>query len=319
MCSSLAPLRTIMLLPDDVGVGGEPVAKKCREARGLMREQTREEGRQRDLVTGPGDRGRPCGRPCLEVERITDRAVLEDFLAHVAKQWKALGRVEPYWSVLTRDRFRLSQIASNMAQFEESGRHEASALFALLKRHGTEEVKEGDCIEYGCGVGRVTRWLSAEFKHVAAFDISQGHLTLARRYVREAGCRNVSFHRIRNLADIENLPVASFFYTAIVLQHNPPPVIEVILRGLAGSLRPGGYGFFQVPTYRDGYRFRVKGYIQHLAFPMLRPYMEMHVLPPDRVFSVLRECGCVVVKAVRDNFVGPRYDSYSFLIHKPPE
>jgi hypothetical protein len=52
------------------------------------------------------------------------------------------------------------------------------------------------------------------------------------------------------------------FYSKIVLQHNPPPLIGYLLRTLIRSLRRGGVGVFQVPTFYAGYRFDLHSALQ---------------------------------------------------------
>jgi SAM-dependent methyltransferase len=163
----------------------------------------------------------------------------------------------------------------------------------------------------------VTRWLSERFKRVSACDISASHIDIARRYMRGAGRSNVDFRLIAELDEIEHLPATDFFYTMIVLQHNPPPLIEVIIRGLAGALKPGGYGLFQVPTHRSNYRFSVEEYLASLSNLGMPHHIEMHIMPMDRVFSIIHEAGCIPVQVFEDDWAGPGYESFSFLIHKP--
>ena len=108
-----------------------------------------------------------------------------------------------------------------------------------------------------------------------------------------------------------------FFYCIIVLQHNPPPVIEHTLSRLARALRPGGVGMFQVPTFRAGYTFAVEPYLKSLRAPGARRDIEMHVLPIDRVHRVIFEAGCVPLDVIADAWAGPDQSSSTFLIHRP--
>jgi hypothetical protein len=99
----------------------------------------------------------------------------------------------------------------------------------------------------------------------------------------------------------------------IVLQHNPPPVIALILRRLLRSLNPGGIAFFQVPTYGAEYRFHIQEY---LARP-LAPEMEMHLIPQSAVFRIAEEAGCSALEVEPDQCTGlPTWISNTFLLQK---
>lgn len=105
-----------------------------------------------------------------------------------------------------------------------SGKVEAGNLKRLLNRIHMKPVK-GIVLEYSCGVGRVTRWLSDMFPAVIGVAISENHRALANKYFREEGLTNVGTIKISNVQDIENLPDFDFLYSKIVLRHNPPPVM----------------------------------------------------------------------------------------------
>ena len=84
-----------------------------------------------------------------------------------------------------------------------------------------------------------------------------------------------------------------------------------------GLFLAGGYGLFQVPTYRDRYRFSVNEYLASLSAPAMQHHIEMHIMPMERVFSTIHGAGCIPVQVFQDTWAGPGYESFSFLIHKP--
>lgn len=261
----------------------------------------------------------PANSTELPIERISDRAALLSFFQHIQQTWTKLGETEPHWSVLSAERFKQENLAENIQEFMVSGCHEVDRLFDLLDRKGITLPPQSTCIEYGCGVGRVTRWLSERFYRVVASDISDSHIQLARTYLADEGRRNVGFKSIGSIEDLEKLPPAEFFYSVMVLQHNPPPIIELIVSSLAKALKPGGYGLFQVPTYCDGYSFSVGQYLARLANPMAERNIEMHLLPMDRALKMIHDLGCIPVDVSKNECAGPDYESFSFLIHKPEE
>jgi len=94
------------------------------------------------------------------------------------------------------------------------------------------------------------------------------------------------------------LPQVDVIYSIIVLQHNPPPVIDRILGTFARILKPGGIAYFQVPTYVQGYSFDLGEYLESKVGT---PSMEMHVYPQDRVFRRFAEYNAVPVAVVEDD------------------
>jgi SAM-dependent methyltransferase len=71
--------------------------------------------------------------------------------------------------------------------------------------------------------------LAGKFKRVDGYDISPGHLERARQRAQETGIRNVALHECSSnmLASLEK---CDFFYSRIVFQHKPPPVIVELIR-----------------------------------------------------------------------------------------
>jgi hypothetical protein len=99
----------------------------------------------------------------------------------------------------------------------------------------------------------------------------------------------------------ETLPTFDLFTSVIVLQHNPPPIIAMLLKGLLCKLRPGGIAYFQVPTYKHDYGFTVDKYLQDAAQTQ---GMEMHVIPQHVLFDLLRQCGCQLLECREDGWSG---------------
>lgn len=251
------------------------------------------------------------------VEQITDPARLAEFFIHVQRTWTEVGESEPHWSVMSTDRFKQEQLQDHLEEFIDSGRSEVEQLIGLLRRYGVAPGPNAICLEYGCGVGRVTRWLSERFRTVHARDISAPHLRLAREHVAQAGRDNVDFKQITALSELDSLPQVDLIYCIIVLQHNPPPIIEHTIARLARALRPGGVCVFQVPTYREGYSFGVERYLKTLRNVGRPKSIEMHVLPAARVYRAIFDAGCVPLDVIADGWAGPDQRSSTFIIIRP--
>ena len=225
----------------------------------------------------------PVFTPPLKVDTSADADALRQLWQSVRLTWESLGDERPFHSVLTEQQYLPDRIGETEAQFWESGRAEAEQLAHYLGSIGFASCKDLTVIEYGCGVGRVTVPLAAIAKEVIGYDISEPHLQLARQRALALGRTNI------RLIALGDLPAAfepcDAFYSKIVLQHNPPPIIGYLLRMLIRSLRRGGVGVFQVPTYYAGYRFDLHSALQSPQ----HSDMEMHCYP-QRGF-VLSLCG----------------------------
>jgi hypothetical protein len=103
------------------------------------------------------------------------------------------------------------------------------------------------------------------------------------------------------------------WFSQIVLQHNSPPIIAMILRRAMQLLNPGGLAIFQVPTFSPGYRFRVTEYVSNLP----NAGMEMHVLPQPAIFEIAVGAGCVPLEVLDDYSTGSQlWVSNSFAFAK---
>jgi 2-polyprenyl-3-methyl-5-hydroxy-6-metoxy-1,4-benzoquinol methylase len=252
--------------------------------------------------------------PRMPIEEVQSGHDLQALLSHIHKVWEYLGKTEPHWSVLAAEQFKRSNIQKSEDIFYDSGRNDVATLFNTLDRNAIDYTTFKTCLEYGCGLGRVTRWLAERFEKVFAYDISRPHLQGAKNYLTKVGIRNVVFHHISKIQDIENLPKADLVYSVIVLQHNPPPVIGLIIKNLVKALNPGGVAFFQVPTYMIGYRFSLQEYLANEA---TKHEMEMHVLPQSKIFDIVMKEGGKPVEVFEDNWTGLRcVRSNTFLIQK---
>ena len=181
---------------------------------------------------------------------------------HVSEVWSAYGKTDPFWSVLTDERWRSKNLTNGqiLDAFYETGESEVLRLDAWLRRNDLES-RGAVCAEYGCGVGRITHALARRFRRVVAFDISEPHLDAAQKRLFEQGVQNVDYVVVRNEAALDRLRGIDLFYSILVLQHNPPPIMADILTRAFSGLKPGGMAFFQIPTYALNYSFSLAEYL----------------------------------------------------------
>jgi SAM-dependent methyltransferase len=225
--------------------------------------------------------------PPEDVETVTDEATLKAIVAKTGEYWSAAGKTEPHFSVLTEDRFAPEHIAENQAEFYASGLADRDLVVALLRRIGRSADSFQCCVEYGCGVGRDTLPLAAIFRRMIALDISLPHLDIARKESAARGVSNVSFMQVTP----DNIMPATGYdvwYSRLVLQHNPPPVTVAVLEKAFAGLAKGGVAIVHLPTYCEGYSFRVADYLSG----NIGQAIEMHATPQRAILDVAARHAC---------------------------
>lgn len=202
------------------------------------------------------------------------------------KTWDYYGKHDPYFGVLSSEEFRSARLDESARQrFFASGAELVDRLIALSEQ-AVGPVTGGVALDYGCGVGRLSRRLADRFRHVIAVDISPHMLDEARRNLAERS--NVSFE----LATSPSSAGVDFLMSKIVFQHIAPRQGLEILDRLTRRLLPGGSGIIDLPVrYTGGWLRRSLRPLRALL-PFGEPVIAMHVYDLAAVTAVLRNAGC---------------------------
>jgi len=167
-------------------------------------------------------------------------------LARDRRDWEALGRSDPLWAVWTHPDRRGGGWAGHEQEFFEVGAGEVAKVLAAGARHG-RPVARRRALDFGCGVGRLSRALSAHFDEVLGLDLSQPMVEHARELnVDWPGCR----FEVNATAELTGLRDGEFdlVLSLITLQHvSDPAAVRAYLRELARVLAPGGLLAVQLP------------------------------------------------------------------------
>jgi SAM-dependent methyltransferase len=256
----------------------------------------------------------PLDWPPINVEVAASNEQIRAMLDRVRHNFEFMGEREPHWSVITDERYLSDSIEGSEEEFFASGKLPVAELTSAAARSGVRLGRGMTCFELGCGVGRSTIWLADVFGQVIAADVSAPHLRLAAAAARRFGKANTNFVRIDRPKLIDDLPPFDLFFSIIVLQHNPPPVIYRYLAKILGKLNQGGIAYFQIPTYRLGYQFKIASY---LASDTVLGMPEMHVLPQPLLHALFAETGCRAVEIREDGATGDNHHiSQRFLLVK---
>ena len=160
--------------------------------------------------------------------------------------WEAYAQAEPYWAVLTEDRFLREQLTDDhRAAFFDSGRQHVSSLLASLQRQFGTSFQPQRILDYGSGAGRLAIPFAERGAEVLGLDVSP---TMVAEAERNAAQRGLSHCRFRVTADFD-WPGAGTFdlvHSFIVFQHIPEAEGLAIIEKLLNRLAPGGLAALQV-------------------------------------------------------------------------
>lgn len=220
---------------------------------------------------------------------------------HTDVAWTKWGKVDPYFAVLTDDRYRRSRINNNMAAFFESGEEHMNAVMEHVDARLVHQP--GDrALDFGCGVGRLMLPLLGRFDQVVGVDISDAMLAEAERNTAVAGHGRVEFHQgLATLATQQQ--TFAFVNSYIVLQHIPAAQGLRIIRQLLDLVRSGGVVSLHVCVSRVGsaertvklLRRHVPGVQQAVnilkARALSEPVMEMNGYDLATVIAMMDDTG----------------------------
>ena len=99
-------------------------------------------------------------------------------------EWRKWGEADPLWSVATWHGKSKSEASPwSEAEFYSIGATDWKDFHAHWQRYG---LNRENCVEIGCGAGRITAHLQSSFERVYALDVSPGMIAYAAARIRNA-------------------------------------------------------------------------------------------------------------------------------------
>lgn len=222
--------------------------------------------------------------------------------------WDHFGRANAFGAILTGSDGSLA--AWDADAFFAAGRADAERFVARLTSLAPS-VPRTDVLDFGCGVGRVTRALGDHFQRVVGVDVARSMIDRARSRNQNPRCSYVvnEAPHLRCFRDAE-FPVV---YSRLVLQHIRPGLVRRYIPELVRVLAPGGVLMFQLPDVigagassplaQGNILARLKRRLpwpvvvlwrelKYRSFAGIRtPQMQMYGMAPDEVLSLVRGAG----------------------------
>lgn len=160
-------------------------------------------------------------------------------------EWKRWGREDALWAVASwAGKQRDGDSPWSEEEFYSLGQSDWTDFLDQWRQYG---LKNGSCLEIGCGAGRITKQLATSFDRVYAVDVSEDMLDRAQRAVKNT---NVEFLLVDGL----HLPWPNGSVTAVfsahVLQHLDSEEIGfAYFREVFRVLEAGGAIMVHLPLY----------------------------------------------------------------------
>jgi len=132
-------------------------------------------------------------------------------------------------------------------EYEASGRAQARQVSDLVWTYCVPHISDEPRVaDFGCGDGRVLRYVKEEFPDTWGIDASDAMLTRVSQ--RVPGANLVASDGTED--SLKQLR-ADFIYSLAVFIHHDHEGGRAMIRGLARGLKPGGILALQIPCYAE--------------------------------------------------------------------
>lgn len=221
-----------------------------------------------------------------------------------SESWEYLAQRDPLWAINSTPEGRGGKW--DTSRFFATGLDQIDRSFAYLERRGCLPGRFETALDFGCGVGRLSRALASRFRRVIAVDVSPTMLALGRELNAETPQIAFTLNQNPDLRVIESASI-SFAYSYVVLQHIPPRESLTYISEIMRVLEPEGVAMFQVPTRdrsslaRRLARGTIRLFVQRLQLPFDEFHQEMHVVPFESIAAAATANGCDLLARFDDD------------------
>ena len=239
------------------------------------------------------------------------------------RDWDDLAKLDPYWAILAEPDKRFGRW--DHGEFLRSGAGEIADLIKEAGELGLPRAREAS-LDFGCGLGRLTRALAAHFRVSWGADISPRMIERARDLHRDVpNCQFQTTDGALTFPDDR----FDLIYSVLVLQHVPSRAgIRNTVRELVRTLKPGGLLCFQLPSRLPLRRrwqlrrrlygvLRAAGIGERLLYERYGLYpIRMNALPEGDIRAVVGARGGRVLAVRADQHAAPEMESRLYFVTK---
>lgn len=161
------------------------------------------------------------------------------------QEWEYFADTDPFWAIIGTTR---APGKRDVDEFFLSGEKEIQRVVETAVRLGLP-IKQEKALDFGCGVGRLTRGLAKYFNHCFGIDIAATMISRAKELNQSFS--NCNFTQ-NTSDDLQLYPNEHFdmVYSSLVLQHIPSKrLIKSYVSEFLRVLKQEGLLVFQLPNH----------------------------------------------------------------------
>lgn len=237
------------------------------------------------------------------------------------QRWEALARTDGLWAICADPEKRNGKWSRE--EFFATGKKEVDAVLARVRSLGLEPDPTSRALDFGCGVGRLTRALAPHFRECWGVDISSTMVANAIDYNRDVPNCHFCINQAEHLRIFPG-HYFGFIYSSIVLQHIELKLVKRYLREMVRVLRPGGVLVFQIADHVNAellWKLRMKlGFRRRLneVFAMENTEIVMHYMNEAAVRRLLASEGVEIRDVCFTNSADPQFNgNLQYAEHEP--
>src|SRR5689334_14843559 len=243
-------------------------------------------------------------------------------LQELQRTWEGLAQADPLWAICTDPAKQNKRWSRD--EFFATGKNEVGVVLRCIAELGLSVDLKAPALDFGCGVGRLTRALAEHFAECWGVDISPTMITLAKEFNHDLPQCQFLLNERDTLESLQD-NYFGFIYTSIVLQHMAERYILKYIAELVRVLRPGGVLVFQLPDSLRGTaltRIRARVALRARLNSFFRKQeprgMEMHCIRETAVRQLVQASGARVVDVRLTNSSEPGFGgNLQYLTEEP--
>jgi SAM-dependent methyltransferase len=217
------------------------------------------------------------------------------------KDWKKMGRQDPYYGVLSDEKFRLRNVTGeDLKELFSSGEQYVKDSENRIKQIFGQSLADRSILDFGCGVGRlVIPFAQHSSKNVVGVDVSPDIIEKAKARKSELGIHNLELLAYDGIK-LPNLSQFDFINSYIVFQHIETSLGFSLLGQLLERLKPGGILQVQITYGHDLPKFTYWNFLLRGNLPIYNCFysflknrklradavMQMNYYPPEKLFHL---------------------------------
>ncbi|MFA5360550.1 MAG: class I SAM-dependent methyltransferase [Candidatus Paceibacterota bacterium] len=218
-----------------------------------------------------------------------------NYLEKLKENWNELATEDALWAILSDPEKKNNKW--QLDEFFKTGEKEILDILEKIKSLGLE-INYGRCLDFGCGVGRLTQSLGNFFQESIGVDISEKMIELARSY----NVKNNCYFFVSDNTDLSLFPdnYFDFIYSNITFQHIHPTYALLYIRSCLKKLASNGIMVFQVTTKE---KVNIKNYLKKRLPYLLKmcrtvkkiicknpsSKIEMYIISPQEIERIIQQ------------------------------